>query len=681
MNRLNHYPQAHSTCVICNLPILPTQNDPNSNGFNAEPIAAGRCCEMCDNQVVSAARASTSINTTTNAWLGSDPRFNKAWLGIGGYNEGEEFNKNFATALKKAGSTTRAEKNKIAVRELIKLQDTEEKKEIIAEKYSGSARGTTPLYRFTGEFIASEFDLIFDRTGIASQPAEATGTNPCDYRPISNPDKVCEKLAVYNRCITESYTNAIDEEGNVIGVAEILEDGSTELLDGIRGHWHGGMHTRDGRTGERSGPYFYCEKHAKLVLEMQREDMEETRLTTEEARNRWTPQQIGQINVGPAQKEILRERQRVAAEILEVTDNGDGTTDMRKIPEELLDKLSNGMREDVMRDPLFQRYLKHNTSPVLSASSGSVDGARELLQSNPSLGVKNRAAWQAQGEKLLAYFMFAVSEDVVSASKTATEDDVSIADAPRAYMLSTALSLHQSAAVYLWSTEIFETARQMPLPPHTIALPLLQHPEGMFFSFEDSYSLSLEETPDKTLGERNWIYIREVVSTKGEPIIEIFHDLVNADDAQIVRDVIRHGSRYPDDFVLPEYIHVVIAMLNFLNTPLIHLETQGLPRSLRKQLDREDNGSYKGAWDDNKYESSVITLRHPQRKAKSKNDEDSGPIHHDFQWWQSGHFRNQYYPSRGSVNDPKSHALKWIDAHLKGPEGKPIKRKTYKVDR
>ena len=103
----------HPTCVICNLPILPTQNDPNSNGFNAEPIAAGRCCEMCDNQVVSAARASTSINTTTNAWLGSDPRFNKAWLGIGGYNEGEEFNKNFATALEKAGSTTRAEKNKI----------------------------------------------------------------------------------------------------------------------------------------------------------------------------------------------------------------------------------------------------------------------------------------------------------------------------------------------------------------------------------------------------------------------------------------------------------------------------------------------------------------------------------------------------------------------------------------
>ena len=145
--------------------------------------------------------------------------------------------------------------------------------------------------------------------------------------------------------------------------------------------------------------------------------------------------------------------------------------------------------------------------------------------------------------------------------------------------------------------------------------------------------------------------------------------------------MIRHGSRYPDDFVLPEYIHVVIAMLNFLNTPLIHLETQGLPRSLRKQLDREDNGSYKGAWDDNKYESSVITLRHPQRKAKNTNDEDSGPIHHDFQWWQSGHFRNQYYPSRGSVNDPRSHALKWIDAHLKGPEGKPIKRKTYKVDR
>ena len=36
--------------------------------------------------------------------------------------------------------------------------------------------------------------------------------------------------------------------------------------------------------------------------------MEETRLTTEEARNRWTPQQIGQINVAPAQKEKDLER-------------------------------------------------------------------------------------------------------------------------------------------------------------------------------------------------------------------------------------------------------------------------------------------------------------------------------------------------------------------------------------
>ena len=667
----------HPDCVICKLPILPTQDDPYSQGFDAEPIAAGRCCDVCNKQVIASVKGAEK-----KAYLGSDPRFNKAWLEIGDYDEGERFNKNFLEALDKVGTITRAEKNKIAVRELMNLQDTEEKKAVIAKKYAGSARGTTPLYRFSGEFIASEFDLIFTKTGIASQPAPPTDTHACDYRPLSNPDKVCEELAVYNRCITETYTNAVDEEGNVIGIAEILEDGSTVLLDGIRGHWHGGIHTRDSSTGKRNGPYFYCEEHAKLVHEMQREDMEETRLTTEEARNRWTPQQIGQINVGPAQKEKDLERSRLVDDILRVSDNGDGTADMTKIPEDLLDRLEEGIKTDILDDPLFKRYLNHNTSPALTAANGSIDGARRQIQLNPSLGVKNTQAWQAQGEKLLAYFMFARDRlGPMPASVGATLEDVNIEESARAYMLSTGLALNQTAAVYLWSTEMFETAKQMPLPPHTVALPLLQHPEGMFFSFEDSYSLRLKEMPDEDLGERNWLYIRENITTNGEPIIEVFHDITKGTDVRIVRDIIRHGSKYPDDFDTPEYIHIVLAMLNFLNTPLIHLEKRGLPRSMRKQLDREDNGRAKGAWDDATYESNIITLRHPQIKNRNRHDEESGPMHHDFQWWQSGHFRNQWYPSLGPVDDPLTHKLIWIDAHLKGPEDKPIKRKTYRVDR
>ena len=42
----------HPDCVICKLPILPTQDDPYSQGFDAEPIAAGRCCDVCNKQVI-----------------------------------------------------------------------------------------------------------------------------------------------------------------------------------------------------------------------------------------------------------------------------------------------------------------------------------------------------------------------------------------------------------------------------------------------------------------------------------------------------------------------------------------------------------------------------------------------------------------------------------------------------
>ncbi|MAH45345.1 hypothetical protein CMI37_05925, partial [Candidatus Pacearchaeota archaeon] len=129
---------------------------------------------------------------------------------------------------------------------------------------------------------------------------------------------------------------------------------------------------------------------------------------------------------------------------------------------------------------------------------------------------------------------------------------------------------------------------------------------------------------------------------------------------------------YPDDFENPEYVRISLAMLNFLNTPLLYSETRKLERSVRRDLERTTGA--KGYWDDPTYESNLIILRRPQRRV-SYNDEDEGPMHHDFQWWTSGHFRNQYYPSLGDVDDPHSHKLIWIDHFLKGPKDKPIRTK------
>lgn len=43
-----------------------------------------------------------------------------------------------------------------------------------------------------------------------------------------------------------------------------------------------------------------------------------------------------------------------------------------------------------------------------------------------------------------------------------------------------------------------------------------------------------------------------------------------------------------------------------------------------------------------------------------------------------GHWRNQYYPSLGPVDDPTSHRRIWIDPHVKGPDHAPF-RDTVKV--
>jgi hypothetical protein len=58
----------------------------------------------------------------------------------------------------------------------------------------------------------------------------------------------------------------------------------------------------------------------------------------------------------------------------------------------------------------------------------------------------------------------------------------------------------------------------------------------------------------------------------------------------------------------------------------------------------------------------VITLR----RAKSSNDHSESDREYHHQWIVRGHWRQQYYPSRGV------HRPVWIAPHIKGPEGAPM---------
>lgn len=64
----------------------------------------------------------------------------------------------------------------------------------------------------------------------------------------------------------------------------------------------------------------------------------------------------------------------------------------------------------------------------------------------------------------------------------------------------------------------------------------------------------------------------------------------------------------------------------------------------------------------------VVNLRRVTRPSGARSDETSVEWTH--RWMVSGHWRNQWLPSRGM------HRLQWIDAHVKGPDDKPFVVKT-----
>ena len=603
------------------------------------------------------------------------------------------------------------------------------------------------LYRYTGEFIANEYDKI---DGMA-----------CAYVPLGNPDKRCKATAVYNRCVSELAAMYIDEDGITRRQAKKLRDGSVVIKDGLLGHGYGGMHSltyKDGKAVQKNGPHMYCRTHAKLVRKLQEEDAETTYMTNEEAQERWTQKDIDEINIGPSLNREQGENEKAFEELtglraLRYTDKeyeaqkaeyknieflkvlGDDPDwemprdeDKRK---EYINKAQNIIQMSVLKNPLFDRYVKNKISRLGKSGNKEIDDDLnekierainkdgkidfdkiQLFTPQYKRNAPNRGVEDAQAERLIAQFAFAANAQGFINSSGDVSGDTGDADEMIAqqYSLRTSVDL-RDAAVYYWTDEIFNFANEMPLPPHNITVLPLQHPNGMFFSFQSAYQMNLEwksgelEKPPiseenniydqllqdplpfltdpqthRHVGDRNWIYIREAFDKDKNSVMEIFHDFGLREeyydrnvtqDSRIFRDVIKQGDHFPTDFAEPEYIELVLSLLNFLNTPLVHLERRGLPRSTRKQLERE-TGEDKGTWSAPKFESNVIILRHPQRRVER--DEDGEPLYHTFRWWNSGHFRNQWYPSLGI------HKLKWIDAYIKGPEGKPLKRKTYRVE-
>jgi hypothetical protein len=111
-----------------------------------------------------------------------------------------------------------------------------------------------------------------------------------------------------------------------------------------------------------------------------------------------------------------------------------------------------------------------------------------------------------------------------------------------------------------------------------------------------------------------------------------------------------------------------IARLQYMTLKVARVDRQHLSNKVTRQYTRK--GFYVP-------EVSVIRLRGVQSEERQKANR-CGTVEYSCQWSVRGHWRQQYYPSKGR------HQPVYVDEYIKGPEDKPLKEKAavvYRVDR
>lgn len=272
----------------------------------------------------------------------------------------------------------------------------------------------------------------------------------------------------------------------------------------------------------------------------------------------------------------------------------------------------------------------------------------------------------------------------------------------------------QNSVPYLWVDETLDMATKMPLPEHTVDETLMPIP-FMFFTFEKPvyfgdymgrrYMTFLlltanYDSEQDAITYINWCcdsrdlnYFRDYVDKEGICEEEHHEEMIAEGDCShppyrflqppaMRQDWLEYGhiecgTTYPltddtytgdpkkkamNDFIADG----VIRLLNFLKTTAVTVETEGLPRPMRrdKNLNIETR----------KKELHVIKLRRTKYKGKylPKGDGSGKSIEFEGTWWVTGHYRNQRY----GLGRSKTKVI-WIDPFMKG-EGK-AKKQLYKV--
>ena len=269
------------------------------------------------------------------------------------------------------------------------------------------------------------------------------------------------------------------------------------------------------------------------------------------------------------------------------------------------------------------------------------------------------APWQAQAERLMATCLITRPETTLSPNLMLAHGQKS--DIPIRMSLVRQM---QSAQVYLFRSEIIKLLTKMPIPRHVIGSNLMPYP-SMYITTEHPLKIATSPEEEKSPSDCDWILLQ--TTSKGVNLYMPSSSKLKRSNSEnwiqtINRTFIGFDTVWPDDFKNPDHYRFILTVLAFLNSPFVSSEPTRLPRSVRRGFKRVGQN-------DPDLVTNVVTLRRSTHNGN--NSGNAEPITHDNQWWVSGHIRAQWYPS------VKAHKLIWIAPHVKGPEDKPVKEKTY----
>lgn len=272
----------------------------------------------------------------------------------------------------------------------------------------------------------------------------------------------------------------------------------------------------------------------------------------------------------------------------------------------------------------------------------------------------NTLPWHAEGERQHAACYLALCGHPEGPTLVDGNGALEPSEAQSVGVTAASAALHGS--LYLWRREIEDVADAAPLPKHIVSANAMQH-SVMFWS-RDSARIFDDG------GENNWLLL---IRKPGG--IDVFGDATyNREKRVEIRfSQVQFGKVYPDGYLTDEVdsVRIILARLAFLNSPYVGAAAEKLPRAWRRSASRL--GASALGHDPS---IRVVQLRRDARE-NLRRDGESGAhsVEWKHQWWVSGHYRAQWYPSE------EAHKVIWIASHLKGPADLPVAQKVYAVVR